>query len=304
LAAPLIEDREVTVHGNVVGYRAGGSGPAMVLLHGIASNARTWDPVIEELARDHAIVAPDLSGHSRLEQVVGDFSIGGYASLVRDFLMSLGMARVTLVGHSLGGGIALQLLHMAPELVARLVLVDSGGLGTGLGAPLRAASLPGAPLFIRAATSSPTQAAARMAQRMIDRAGVRLSTDMREGMRGFSTLHDPAARQAFVDTARASTGLRGQQVSAVNKLYLMAGVPLLTIWGEHDTLIPIRHAHAAAKLLPHMQLAVIAGAGHFPHVDDPAQFTELIRGFEQRTQASTLTLEELQLRLQHVGQNG
>ncbi len=289
----LISEREFHLHGQAVSYRHGGSGPPMVLLHGIASNNRTWDPVIERLAQTHEVIAPDLLGHGRSDKPMGDYSIGGYASVVRDLLLALEVERFTLVGHSLGGGIAMQLLHMAPELVGRLVLVDSGGLGKGLGMALRAASLPGAPLFIRAVTSAPAQAAGRRARVALERAGVELPTDATEGLAGFASLQNRDARAAFLNTVRASTSLGGQRVSAVDKLYLMEGCPVLTIWGDHDSIIPVRHAYEAQELVPHMALAIVAGAGHFPHVDSPVQFISLVTDFEDSTEPSTITLESL-----------
>jgi pimeloyl-ACP methyl ester carboxylesterase len=291
-AESLVRNCEITLHGNTVAYRHGGSGDeTMVLLHGIASNAQTWDPVIEQLARTHEVIAPDLIGHGRSSKPMGDYSIGGYASLVRDLLMALGTERVTLVGHSLGGGIAMQLLYTAPELVGRLVLVDSGGLGKGLGPALRAASLPGAPLFIRAATSLPAQAAGHLAHRLMDYANVELPTDLEETLDGFASLHDPGARRAFLNTVHASLGLGGQRVSAVDKLYLMGDCPMLTIWGGRDSIIPAEQAYEAVDLVPHMELAVIPEAGHFPHVDAPETFINLVTEFEEGTTPSTLTVD-------------
>lgn len=295
--APTIDDCEITIHGNVVAYRHGGrsvdGAPTMVLLHGIASNAQTWDPVINEFARTHEVIAPDLIGHGRSAKPMGDYSIGGYATVVRDLLLALEAKRVTLVGHSLGGGIALQLMHMSPELIGRLILVDSGGLGPDLGVPLRAASLPGAPIFIRAATSLPAQAAGRAVHRMLDAAHIELPTDVEEGLEGFASLHDPDARKAFLNTVRASTDLGGQRVSAIDKLYLMDDCPTLTIWGEDDSIIPVQHAFEAKALVPHMEVAVLQRCGHFPHVDDPDRFVALVREFEGATQPSELTMESI-----------
>ncbi len=288
-----IEDHEITLHGNVVTYRRGGQGPQLVLLHGIASNNHTWDSVIGDLALTHDVIAPDLIGHGRSAKPMGDYSIGGYATVIRDLLLALDAQRVTLVGHSLGGGIAMQLLHLAPELVGRLVLVGSGGLGRDLGAVLRAASLPGAPLAIRAATSAPAQLAGRTVRGLLDVVGLELPTDAAEGLEGLASLHDPDAREAFLNTVRASTGLGGQRVSAVDKLYLMEGCPLLTIWGARDTIIPVQHAYEVQELVPGMRLEIIDAAGHFPHVDAPQEFVEFIRDFEATSTVSELTLERL-----------
>lgn len=292
-ADPLIEEHEITLHGNAISYRRGGRGPKLVLLHGIASNNHTWDAVIGSLATTHDVIAPDLVGHGLSAKPMGDYSIGGYATVIRDLLLALDAQRVTLVGHSLGGGIAMQLLHMAPELVGRLVLVSSGGLGRDLGAVLRAASLPGAPLVIRAATSAPAQLAGRAAKGLLDIVGVELPTDATEGLDGFASLHDPDAREAFLNTVRASTGLGGQRVSAVDKLYLMRGCPLLTIWGARDAIIPVQHAYEVQALVPDMHLRIIEQAGHFPHVDAPREFGDFLRAFEAATTPSELTLESL-----------
>lgn len=289
----LVEDKEISLHGNVISYRHGGEGPPMVLLHGIASNNRTWDPVIETLARTHEVIAPDLIGHGRSAKPMADYSIGGYAAVVRDLLLALEVDRFTLVGHSLGGGIAMQLLHMSPEMVARLVLVDSGGLGRGLGVALRAASLPGSPLFLRAVASTPAQRAGRTIDRVLRAGGVKLPTDLTAGFTGIASLAEPGARAAFLNTVRASTGLGGQRVSAVDRLYLLNGCPALTIWGDQDKIIPVSHAYEAQELVPEMVLAIVAGAGHFPHIDAPEQFVALVTDFEDGTQPSTITLESL-----------
>lgn len=289
----VVSDCELNLHGNVVAYRCGGAPDAdpVVLLHGIASNNRTWDPILGELTATHRVIAPDLIGHGLSAKPMGDYSIGGYAGVVRDLLLALGLQRVTLIGHSLGGGISMQLLHMAPELIGRLVLIGSGGLGKDVGAPLRAASLPGAPLVIRAATSAPVQLAGSAAKKLLDTAGVGLPTDLEEGLAGFASLGDADAREAFVNTVRASMGLGGQRVSATDKLYLMSGVPILTIWGERDAIIPVHHAYEAAERVPEMNLSVIPAAGHFPHVDAPGRVLDLLYEFVSATRPSELTLE-------------
>jgi len=297
---PSVADHRIALHGKVVAYRRGGAGPQLVLLHGLASTNRTWDPVIDELARTHDVIAPDLSGQGLPPKQMVDYSIGGYATIVRDLLLALGAKRVTLVGHSLGGGIAMQVLHMAPELIGRLVLVDSGGLGRDLGGPLRAVSLPGAPLFIRATTSVPARAAGRAAKGLLDRLGVELSGDATEGLEGYASLHDRGARSAFLNTVRTSTGLGGQRVSAVDKLYLMKDFPALTIWGARDRIITVRHAHEVLELVPHMRLEIIDEAGHFPHVDTPDRFVRLLTDFEQTTKPSELTIGDMGDRLREA----
>src|SRR5919204_219805 len=140
--------QEATLHGQRVGFRMAGEGPLVVLIHGITSRSDVWLEVMEDLASDHTVVAPDLIGHGRSAKPRGDYSLGAYASGGRDLLGLLGFERGTVVGHSLGGGIALQFAYQFPEYTERLALVSSGGLGREVNPILRAASLPGAGLVL------------------------------------------------------------------------------------------------------------------------------------------------------------
>src|SRR5215218_11248958 len=139
---------EIRLHGHRVRFHCAGSGPLVVLLHGIASTADTWAPVADALAQRHTILAPDLLGHGESAKPRGDYSLGAYASGVRDLMAALGHDRATVVGHSLGGGIAMQMAYQFPQRVDRLVLVNSGGLGREVNLILRAATLPGAEIVL------------------------------------------------------------------------------------------------------------------------------------------------------------
>src|SRR3954470_24681134 len=132
------------VHGPKLAFLRAGSGPALLLLHGIGNSCETWAGVIDRLAETHTVIAPDLLGHGSSDKPRGGYSIAGYANGMRDLLSVLDIERATVVGHSLGGGIALQFAYQFPERVERIVLVGSGGLGPDLSATLRAATLPGA----------------------------------------------------------------------------------------------------------------------------------------------------------------
>jgi len=119
--------QHVSIHGHEVGYRRGGDGPVILLVHGIAGSSRTWKEVMPALAVDHTVIAPDLLGHGESAKPMGDYSLGAYASGLRDFLGVLGIPRATLVGQSFGGGVAMQLAYQHPECCERLVLVGSAG---------------------------------------------------------------------------------------------------------------------------------------------------------------------------------
>ena len=127
----------VSVHGRSVSYLKAGEGPLVLLVHGMAGTARNWDAVIEPLALHNTVIAPDFPGHGESEPGGGDYSLGSLASGLRDLMIALGHDRATLVGHSLGGGVALQFTYQFPEMVERLVLVSSGGLGPEVGAGQR-----------------------------------------------------------------------------------------------------------------------------------------------------------------------
>src|SRR5215208_2216982 len=146
---------EISLHGNRVSYRTGGDGPLLVLIHGITSSSASWESVLPALAERFTVLAPDLLGHGQSDKPSGDYSLGSHACIVRDLMLALGHERGTIVGHSLGGGIAMQVAYQFPELVERLVLVASGGLGREVSVFLRAVTLPGSELVLPLIASRP-----------------------------------------------------------------------------------------------------------------------------------------------------
>jgi pimeloyl-ACP methyl ester carboxylesterase len=273
---------EIVLHGHRVCFRLEGKGPLVVLLHGIAGSAATWDRVVPLLSASHTVLAPDLIGHGESAKPDGDYSLGGYANGVRDLLVALGHERATLVGHSLGGGVAMQFAYQFAERCERLVLVSSGGLGRELHAVLRAAALPGAELALPWLSAAGKATVARLIHGL-GRVGLRAGTDLEEIWRSFVTLGDPEARRAFVRTVRSLIDLGGQRLSAHDRLYLTAGLPTLIVWGERDPLIPVAHAERARDEIEGSRLVVFPGAGHFPYRDDPALFAATLLEFVRST---------------------
>src|SRR3954467_8244282 len=282
------ELEEITLHGHRVTFRRSGWGPAILLIHGIAGSSETWSPVIEPLAQKYTVVAPDLIGHGESAKPRGDYSLGAYASGIRDLLIALGHERATFVGHSLGGGIAMQLAYQFPEQCERLVLVASGGVGGDNTPLLRAASLPGSELVLPLLVNERVLGAGRTVGRLLGRVGLRVHTDVGEGLRGHASLSDGEARAAFVHTLKTIVDPRGQRVDASDRLYLAQAIPFLVIWGEHDPIIPVEHAHAAHRLVPGSRLEVFSEAGHFPHLDDPLRFVRLLTDFMETTQPARI----------------
>ncbi|ADB49739.1 alpha/beta fold hydrolase [Conexibacter woesei] len=286
------ELQEMRLHGHRIAYRAGGSGPVIVLVHGITSTSATWDAVMGPLSRRFTVIAPDLLGHGGSAKPRGDYSLGAYASGVRDLLVALGHERATFVGHSLGGGVAMQLAYQFPERCERLVLVGSGGLGREVSILLRASTLPGSDVVLPLLVNRYLLDAGRLAATLLGRVGLRAGTDVAEIARGHASLADRDARAAFIHTLRTIVDAGGQRVDARDRLYLAEHVPFLIVWGERDAIIPVRHGRDAHALVPSSRLEVFERAGHFPHVDEPARFIELLEDFVDTTEPATVEPEE------------
>ncbi|MCW2677552.1 MAG: putative epoxide hydrolase [Modestobacter sp.] len=273
----------VPVHGHRLSYRIGGtSGPVLLLLHGLLGSGASFGPALDELARTHRVVAPDLLGHGASEKPTGDYSLGSLATLVRDLLVLLGLESATVVGHSLGGGVAMQLAYQFPAAVERLVLVASGGLGRTVSPALRAVALPGAEWVLPALFNSHSARAANRLLKTVQRLTPPALTQVAEGL---ASLADAEARAAFLLTARAVLDVGGQRVSATDRLYLAAGLPLLLVWGDRDPVIPVAHARALHDQLPGSRLVVFERSGHFPQVDQPGRFAAVVADFVATTTA-------------------
>jgi pimeloyl-ACP methyl ester carboxylesterase len=274
-----VATEEIALHGHRVRFHRAGDGPLLVLLHGIASTADTWSPVADALAARHTVLAPDLLGHGDSAKPRGDYSLGAYASGVRDLMIALGLTRATVVGHSLGGGIAMQLAYQFPERVERLALVSSGGLGREVNLMLRAATLPGSEYVLPVLCAPILRDAVRTLGRAAGLVGLKPGTDLQGMLEGFASLAEIDARRAFLHTARSIIDVTGQRVSARDRLYLAAGMPTLIVWGENDPMIPVEHGRAAHEAMPGSRLEVFPDAGHFPFNDDPVRFAALLRAF-------------------------
>jgi len=279
---------EVVLHGHRVRFHRSGDGPLLVLLHGIASTADTWAPVATGLAANHTVLAPDLLGHGASAKPRGDYSLGAYASGVRDLITALGYERATVVGHSLGGGIAMQFAYQFPERVERLVLISSGGLGREVHPILRASTLPGSEIVLALLGRRWLRTTGGAVGATLGRLGLRAGEDLAGVAAGLASLGDADARGAFVHTARAAIDPGGQRVSATDRLYLAAHLPTLIVWGERDPIIPAAHGEAAHAAIPGSRLEIFAGAGHFPHREQPVRFVSLVEDFMRSTEPAAM----------------
>jgi pimeloyl-ACP methyl ester carboxylesterase len=292
---------EITLHGHRVSYRREGWGPAILLIHGITGSSQTWEEVIPLLSERYTVIAPDLLGHGDSAKPRGDYSLGAYASGIRDLMQAVGHERATVVGHSLGGGVAMQLAYQFPEMAERLVLVSSGGLGREVNLFLRAATLPGAEWVLPLLASNGVLSAGGRVGGFLRTLGMRAGPDLEQMWRGFSSLGDGEARQAFIYTLRGIVDPGGQRVSARDRLYLAETVPTMLIWGDRDPIIPVRHAYSTHKQIPYARLEVIEGAGHFPYRDDPIGFARTLGGFIDSTEPAEADWERLRELLRSGG---
>jgi pimeloyl-ACP methyl ester carboxylesterase len=292
--AELMPRREqIILHGHKVSYSTAGEGEEVVLLiHGIVGCAAQWDQVVPLLAERYTVVAPDLLGHGESDKPRGDYSLGAYAASVRDLLVALGHRRATVVGHSLGGGVAMQFSYEYPPFAERLVLVSSGGLGREVHLMLRAATLPGSELVLPVIAHERLHGLAGALAGALGRVGLRTGGDLAEMAKGYGSLADAGARQAFIHTLRAVLDIGGQRVSATDRLYLAEMLPSLIIWGAHDPLIPVAHAQIAHAALPGSRLEIFAEAGHFPQLYDPVRFAYTLIDFIETTDPTRLEFDE------------
>ncbi len=281
-------DRQhVEVHGHSVAFRRGGPADAevVVLIHGLAGDSRTWRSVTPTLARTYHVIASDLLGHGDSAKPMGDYSLGAHASGLRDLLATLDVSHATIVGHSFGGGVAMQFAYQHPEMCDRLVLVGSGGLGREVSWLLRLVTLPLAEqtmplIFPRWFADSGNQAT-----QFLRRRGLRAPW-FEEMWRSYASLAGAENRKAFVRTIRTVIEPGGQTVSALDRLYLAAHLPTMIVWGEDDQIIPVAHAHRAHDTIPDSRLEILPGVGHFAHSEVPEVFAELLTDFLDTTTAA------------------
>ena len=283
VAAPKLEFR--TIHGYQRAYRIAGSGPAILLIHGIGDNSTTWSTVQAKLAQRFTVIAPDLLGHGLSDKPRADYSVAAYANGMRDLLSVLDIERVTIIGHSLGGGVAMQFAYQFPHLVERLILVGAGGVTKDVNVVLRLASLPMGsealgllrlPLILPA-----IQVIGQVLGTTFGSTG--LGRDLPHVLRILDDLPEPTASAAFSRTLRAVVDWRGQIVTMLDRCYLTEAIPVQIVWGTKDVVVPVRHAWMAHAAMPGSRLEIFEGSGHFPFHDDPARFIDVVQRFIDTT---------------------
>jgi pimeloyl-ACP methyl ester carboxylesterase len=286
------DEWQIELHGRRVIYRVAGSGPPIVLIHGMLNSSSHWRAVALDLASEYTVIAPDLIGHGDSAAPRGDYSLGAHAASIRDLLAAIGIDRATIVGHSLGGGVAMQFFYQFPQRVERLVLISSGGLGREVKPALRSAALPGVSALLSLTIRPRLLGALAQGGAHLRERGVRSGVYLQAAARALGPLQNADARQAFLHTLRAVIDVHGQRVSATDRLYLLESLPTMIVWGERDNTIPLAHGRTAHEAIPHSRFRTLAEAAHFPHLDDPQGLSQLLREFMQTTQPGAIEDED------------
>ena len=282
------------LHGDRIAFLDEGQGEVILLLHGMAGSSATWRSVIGPLSRKYRVIAPDLIGHGQSAKPRSDYSLGAFAVFLRDLLDELGVTSATIVGHSLGGGVAMQFTYQHPDYCQRLILISSGGLGQEVGLTLRLLSAPGAELILPIIAPSPVLAGGEKVRSWLARFGVQTPRGD-EIWSAYSSFADKETRHSFLRTLRSVVDYRGQSVSALNRLGVKSDTPTMAIWGDQDAIIPVEHAFAAHEARPGTRLEVLTGVGHFPQVERPTEVVDLIDDFISRDRTESVE-QPVQLR--------
>ncbi|MDI1443409.1 alpha/beta fold hydrolase [Polyangium sp. 6x1] len=243
----------------------------VVLVHGLTDTCRTWNKIAPALARDRRLYALDLPGHGQSSRYDASYDVSWYASLVVEWIRSLGLSDFDLVGHSLGGGIAMHVLLEQPGRVHRLALVAAGGLGLEVAAPLRlAASMEmldlAAPVLMGLGTS----------------AGLRVlggNFDEAERKHLVEVNGRPGTARALFRTLRNAVDLRGQREHLLDHAHRLRELPPLAVyWGDRDPVIPVKHAETVHHYLDGAVVRRFPNVGHYPHREAvPEMLSELFR---------------------------
>jgi len=273
--------------------RASAAQRPVILVHGLLLSQKMHRPLAEDLAaRGNRVITLDLLGHGRSDKPRADYSVAAYANGVRDLLGVLGVTRTSLIGHSLGGGVAMQFAYQFPERTERLVLVGSGGGGPEVCAALRLLTLPGAQALLHLLRLPTAAVQLRLLVALLRTVNAPLGLDAPDLLRVVTALPDATARAAFIRSLRSVVDWRGQVITMLDRCYLVYGTPTLLIWGGRDAIVPLEHGYRAHRAMPGSQLEIFAHAGHFPFHTEPARFVATVERFIAATQPARWNAEQ------------
>lgn len=253
----------------------GETGPPVVLIHGIGQFVEHWLSAIHALSAHHKVYALDLPGHGKTDKPQDvSYTIEEYAQFVKDFMSALGIEKAHIVGHSLGGAISIHLIVNHKNVVDRLVLVDSGGLGSEVSIVFRISTPP----WVGEIVTWPSLLNSRVLLRMFayDPASI---TDEYIALH-YRMSSQPNAQRALLKTLRSNLTLWRQVDNSANMEQLPSiQNPVLVIWGRQDNAFPLAHADTAAKAFPNVRVKVIENCGHIAALEQPLEFNQLLVDF-------------------------
>jgi pimeloyl-ACP methyl ester carboxylesterase len=258
-------------------YVTGGEGPPVVFFHGIGASSYAWRLTLPALLPYFTVYAPDMLGCGESDKPAIDYSITALATYAAAFMDAVGLDRAHIIGHSLGGGVALQLSALHPDRIDRLALVASGGIGRDLHWLLRMTTLPGAQgvLGMLAHPNARLTQATRALERRRFR---RLQVEYDNAPTVLDRLRARDSRQAFLRMLRGVSDLSGQKISAIEHLATLT-CPALIIWGGRDRTIPVAHARLALAALPSAHLDILPDCFHRPQIEAPGAFNAALLRF-------------------------
>jgi len=275
-------------NGTTIAWREIGAGPPLVLLHGLGDSHRTWLSVAELLATRFRVLIPDLPGHGSSARPDAPYTLAWYADTIASWMDALGIERAHFCGHSYGGGVAQWMLLEHRRKVERLALVSPGGFGREVGVALRLGAIRLAALFL-------VPCIMKVATRLLMPRASR-SFAMR-GAKEIARLARsngaPNTGLAFRRTLCACIGIRGQRILTWQRIHELEPMPPMCVfWGERDLVIPVSHAHEAARRLSTLALHVYPRAGHFVHLEHPFRFARDLASFLERPLAGKVGTTE------------
>ena len=256
----IIESKSIKVNGLDVRYYAAGQGEPLVVIHGGGGDAKTWWKNIAELAVNYSVFAPDLPGFGGSQPLSGNYYIHELSEFIDKFAAGIGLDKFNLVGHSLGGGIALDYTLKSPDRVKKLVLISSLCLGREIGFWLKLLSIP---TLIHS-----------------------LGTITMGVLRAVKWVIKHLNPVEFVMPLTRASILVGENIATFGRQNLVlehrlaeVNVPTLLVWGARDPIVPVRQAYAAARVIPDCQIKIFKNRGHNVHRDELKQFSSIITRF-------------------------
>lgn len=268
------ESRYATVDGISTHYVVAGEGPPVLLIHGLGASVVTWRDNIGPLSKAFRVHAVDLPGHGDSDKPDIDYAVDTMVRFVVRFLESLNLVSTAIIGNSIGGALGLITALRHPELISRLILVDSAGLGREVSAYLRLVSIPGLGALLESSRVGGT----RFMLSKVFNDQTFVTQELLDEL--YRSRQMPGAKEAVVRVIRRTVNLRG-----IRKEYVYLddlprlNMPLMLVWGAQDLILPVSHAYRASEAAPHARLKVFDRCGHWPHMERASEFNSLALDF-------------------------